>query len=447
MSLFQREGQGFKSPIPLTLPMKKTTLLSIFLFFILLITASYFVFIKLYASVKKDITIALVGDSMIDTMQTDFPYLKDKLKQKYPNVNFKLLNYGVGAENAEMGLARLSKPLNYKDRTYIALTELKPDIIIVGTWAYNPFSPHDVAKHEQFLSKIVQTTKKTGANVYLLKEIAPLSAQFGRGVRGVNWEEGQARLQSKYILDQLGNADRVASREQVLEINTFELTSDNNSGKKEFVNESDGINPSPQGHQLMAQSIVDTMQLQKYNPFRAFFNQQLVLLSPEQSMARQVGEEVPGGTMYPTNSIFENIVQSNNLTTSASALRFTGLEKPLTSTGPYTIFLPNNTAFEKLPKEVVDTFFAPEQIENSKDRLSYHIVPGTYSLKDMESGVTLRTISGKLLNVRKKYNNTVVQDVGIVVDGDIRSRNGYIHIIDTAFIQGEGENIASSSAQ
>jgi ABC-type proline/glycine betaine transport system ATPase subunit len=46
-------------------------------------------------------TIAILGDSMVDTMGTDLPYLRQALEKHFPNTEFNLLNYGIGAENIE----------------------------------------------------------------------------------------------------------------------------------------------------------------------------------------------------------------------------------------------------------------------------------------------------------------------------------------------------------
>src|SRR3972149_830689 len=46
---------------------------------------------------KKSYTIALIGDSMIDTLGFDLPHLAAALKKLYPTTQFNLLNYGMGA--------------------------------------------------------------------------------------------------------------------------------------------------------------------------------------------------------------------------------------------------------------------------------------------------------------------------------------------------------------
>ena len=56
----------------------------------------------------KQLTIALLGDSMIDTLGPDLPHLKKELAKRFQKTQFTLLNYGAGATNIESGLSRLT---------------------------------------------------------------------------------------------------------------------------------------------------------------------------------------------------------------------------------------------------------------------------------------------------------------------------------------------------
>jgi hypothetical protein len=49
------------------------------------------------ATTQGPATIAILGDSMVDTLGRDLKSLSQTLSQYYPRVTFNLLNYGVGA--------------------------------------------------------------------------------------------------------------------------------------------------------------------------------------------------------------------------------------------------------------------------------------------------------------------------------------------------------------
>ncbi len=212
---------------------------------------------------KNTYTIAVFGDSMVDTMGERLEYLEGALKEKYPKTSFKLYNYGTGSQNVDEGLARFSKEFSYQTRSYPPLTVLSPDIIILGSFSYNPFSPYDRNHHWLSLAKLIQEAKRTGADVYVLAEIAPLRSDFGKGPNGVNWDQVTAFEHSGRIIEQLENTIGLAKNENVILINTFEKSVVNNrrEGKKEYVNPSDGIHPSVKGHEFIAKEIADSLVL------------------------------------------------------------------------------------------------------------------------------------------------------------------------------------------
>lgn len=207
---------------------------------------------------KSNYTIALFGDSMIDTMGENLDYLDKALKAKYPVTAFKLYNYGIGSQNIEEGLARFEKSFTYQKRSYPPITQIKPDIIILGSFAYNPFPTHDKNRHFQELSQLVAKAKQVTPNVYLLVEIAPRKVGFGKGEGGVNWPEDVSYQHTLKIIDQLQNA--VALSEQATLINAYNASLlDSKFGNPVYVNGYDGIHPSVEGHVLMANLIVKTV--------------------------------------------------------------------------------------------------------------------------------------------------------------------------------------------
>lgn len=207
---------------------------------------------------KSEYSIAIIGDSMVDTMGERLEYLEKELKKKYPQTNFKLYNYGIGSETVEMGLNRLDKEFNYQDRHYPALSQVKPDILIVASFAYNPFFPYDRNKHWLLLASLIEKAKTISPQVYTLAEIAPVGSKFGQGPHGVNWSQDTALTHSNRIIEQLENIIGLSRNLNVTLIDAFYPSQNSNSayGKKEYVNSDDGIHPSVTGHQFMAEKIV-----------------------------------------------------------------------------------------------------------------------------------------------------------------------------------------------
>jgi hypothetical protein len=211
---------------------------------------------------KDHYVIAVFGDSMIDTMGEEVDYLASALRSAYPGVEFSFYNYGVGAQNIEQGRARLGEPLVYKTRNYPPITQLKPDITIIGSFAYNPFSPHERDRHWLGLIGLVEAAREFSQEVYILAEVAPLKEAFGTGKNGVDWPVQTRVEHAMKIGELLQNAVGVSQAIGAPLINVYAQTvTGDGFGQRVYVNADDGIHPSVAGHRLTAQTIVRRLAL------------------------------------------------------------------------------------------------------------------------------------------------------------------------------------------
>ncbi len=202
--------------------------------------------------------IAIIGDSMIDVMGTDLPYLKKSLRKRFPNAKLELYNYGIGGENIEKGLARIESEYNYKDRKYPALTSLGADIIIIDSFAYNPFedNANELDRHWTALGKMVDIIKtKTKAKIIIMTPIAPDIYKFGQGPGGVNWPQDQAKSHAQRIMKYLQNTVNFAKSAKLILINGYSSTLNNGNGSQYYISSHDYIHQNIQGNQLMADFI------------------------------------------------------------------------------------------------------------------------------------------------------------------------------------------------
>ena len=61
----------------------------------------------------------------------------------------------------------------------------------------------------------------------------------------------------------------------------------------------------------------------------------------------------------------------------ADALAAAGLDRTLDGPGPYTVLVPSDAAFEKLPAGALDTLMKPESRAELTRLLTFHVLPGT----------------------------------------------------------------------
>ena len=156
---------------------------------------------------------------------------------------------------------------------------------------------------------------------------------------------------------------------------------------------------------------------------------------------------VGGAAMYPSRNIVENAVNSKDHTTLVAAVKAAGLVETLQSAGPFTVFAPGNSAFEKLPAGTVDNLVKPENRSTLSSILTYHVVAGRLDSKEIAkwirkgNGVTeLKTVQGGKLWLMMKNGELWLKDekggMAKVTISDVHQSNGVIHVIDTVLMPG-----------
>ncbi len=154
---------------------------------------------------------------------------------------------------------------------------------------------------------------------------------------------------------------------------------------------------------------------------------------------------VGGAAMYPTKNIVENAVNSKDHTTLVAAVKAAGLVDTLEGTGPFTVFAPTNEAFDKLPAGTVDTLLKPENKDQLVKILTYHVVPGKLTSKDIAKLIKqgngkaeLKTVQGETLTGTMQDGKLVLTDakggVSTVTIADVIQSNGVIHVVDTVLM-------------
>ncbi|HEY8382584.1 MAG TPA: fasciclin domain-containing protein [Microvirga sp.] len=170
-----------------------------------------------------------------------------------------------------------------------------------------------------------------------------------------------------------------------------------------------------------------------------------LLLSVSVTPAIAQGVKTVGGApMYPTKTIVENAVNSKDHTTLVAAVKAAGLVDTLQTQGPFTVFAPTNKAFGKLPAGTVETLVQPASKATLTSVLTYHVVPGRYTARDLmalvkEGGgqAQLKTVQGATLTVvpGRSGKSLFVSDAkgndARVTIADVMQSNGVIHVIDT----------------
>jgi uncharacterized surface protein with fasciclin (FAS1) repeats len=159
----------------------------------------------------------------------------------------------------------------------------------------------------------------------------------------------------------------------------------------------------------------------------------------------QKDPDVGGAPMYPSKTIVANAVNSPIHKTLVAAVKAGGLVDALNSPGPFTVFAPTDDAFAKLPAGTVDTLVKPENKDTLDKILTYHVVAGKISAKELEKMIkagggkaTLKTVQGEDLTATMSGANIMLTDakggMATVTTADVFQANGVIHVIDTVLM-------------
>jgi len=170
-----------------------------------------------------------------------------------------------------------------------------------------------------------------------------------------------------------------------------------------------------------------------------------VLLSCASGAAFAKDPMVGGAPMYASKNIVENAVNSKDHTTLVAAVKAAGLVDTLEGPGPFTVFAPTNDAFKKLPAGTVDNLLKPENKAQLQAVLTYHVVPGKITGKDLMEKIKAgggkyetKTVQGEPLTFEMKGRGIDVVDskgdVAKVTIPNVMQSNGVIHVINTVML-------------
>lgn len=159
----------------------------------------------------------------------------------------------------------------------------------------------------------------------------------------------------------------------------------------------------------------------------------------------QKDPDVGGSPMYASKNIVQNAVNSKDHTTLVAAVKAAGLVDTLQSAGPFTVFAPVNSAFEKLPSGTVDTLLKPENKDQLVKVLTNHVVAGKVSssdlvkmIKDGGGKAELKTVEGGKITASVSDGKVILTDekggTATVTIADVFQSNGVIHVVDSVLL-------------
>jgi uncharacterized surface protein with fasciclin (FAS1) repeats len=114
------------------------------------------------------------------------------------------------------------------------------------------------------------------------------------------------------------------------------------------------------------------------------------------------------------------------------AIRDAGLEETLKGAGPFTVFAPEDTAFESAQAGAMR--WITSDTTRLRQVLTHHVVKDRLMSSDLKTERPLRAVDGSDLQLRPLGAHVRVAEATIVRP-DIVAKNGVIHAIDRVVIE------------
>ncbi|MHB8899556.1 MAG: fasciclin domain-containing protein [Thermoguttaceae bacterium] len=135
--------------------------------------------------------------------------------------------------------------------------------------------------------------------------------------------------------------------------------------------------------------------------------------------------------LLPPADIVDTAVGAGSFETLVAAVKAAGLVEALKGKGPLTVFAPTDKAFAKLPEGTIPALL------NDKEKLAavltYHVVPGYVTAADAMKLNSAKTLQGGKLKISSDGGSVNIDDAK-VIEADILTANGVIHVIDSVLL-------------
>ena len=197
-------------------------------------------------------------------------------------------------------------------------------------------------------------------------------------------------------------------------------------------------------------------ELEKYSTLQMTSGQWLAINYKDKTIggASFTGEVIPcsNGVIYiidkvltpTTDDLFQALQKDGRFTLFTKAITASRQGKLYQNVHDnYTVFAPTDAAFRKLPANVIESLFLPENDERLEDIIKHHISSEVYSAGKSYGGIRLGVADitpisafGQQLNFAVTGDSATIDGINIT-ETDIPTANGLIHVVDSVILPAE----------
>ena len=134
-----------------------------------------------------------------------------------------------------------------------------------------------------------------------------------------------------------------------------------------------------------------------------------------------------------SDNIPATAVKAGTFKTLVAAAKAAGLVDALSGDKPLTVFAPSDEAFARLPEGTVASLLKPENIDQLKQILLYHVVEGRVYSDQALKLKEAPTLAGSTLKISARKKGAFINKSKLTAL-DIEASNGVIHVIDAVLM-------------
>jgi uncharacterized surface protein with fasciclin (FAS1) repeats len=141
-------------------------------------------------------------------------------------------------------------------------------------------------------------------------------------------------------------------------------------------------------------------------------------------------------------NVWEVASTNPDLTKAVSLFEAAGLAGIFRCSGPFTLLLPSNAAFDALGEDVIAALLDPANIDILRDVLLYHVLPGSFPSRKIPAGMKETLLAGASVTASR---NPLMFDSASVDTSNVKACNGLFYVIKSVLIPGAPSKLPADS--
>lgn len=136
---------------------------------------------------------------------------------------------------------------------------------------------------------------------------------------------------------------------------------------------------------------------------------------------------------HTNKDVVDTASHAGSFNTLTEALKAADLVDTLKGPGPFTVFAPTDQAFRQLPPGTLEVLMKPENKDQLRSILTYHVVPENITATQARRLNSAETVNGQELRISFLKGVIGVNEAKVIQSG-IEAKNGVVYVVDRVIL-------------